>query len=332
MPGQQRCFKCGSILEGEVTILDVNPPRMAAWKRPWRHLARSLKRQNLPQEKPINPNRDPFIDDFNQAISGLALSVVPGLGHAKMGGFRRVSPVVLSWVVDMIIALLLFPSTWGWIALFTSAALHAWLALDAGTLRQIEEPNNRFIAVLVGFGLCAAVYCTLVLNIPPGVSYLRTPLAIPGENITRGDILRFRDIDPNTPLQRGDIIRFHAQAMGRDMDTDRAVGQIIGLPGDLVTIQERCYYVNGSPLPPEAFPTPGWIGRNMTKPLQVLDHQYCITSEYGRGGQGLTKRAIRMALLVDHNNVSARATMLWSPLMRRHRLVSDPNRTENSEP
>lgn len=331
MPGQQRCFKCGSILEGEVTILDVHPPRMAAWKRPWRHLARHLKPQRLPKERPVNPNRDPFIDDFNMAIRGLVLSIIPGLGHAKIGNFRRVSPVVLSWVVDIIIALLVFPSTWGWIALFTSAALHAWLALDAGTLRQINEPNHRFIAVLTGFGLCAGAYSLLALNIPPGVSYVRTPLAMPGHNIINGDILRFRDLEPNESVKRGDIVRFHARATNDWDSTNRAVGQIIGFPGELVTIAQGCYYVNDVPLPSEAFPPPRWVG-GMKRPLLVEPGQYFIGSEYSPRGPGLTHSGTKMAFLVDQNSVSACATMLWWPMTRRHRLVNDPNQTVNCEP
>lgn len=342
IPGQQRCFKCGSILEGEITILDVHPPRMPPWKRPWRRLARHLQPNFKPKaEQPTHPDREPWLDDLPHALAGILWSLIPGLGHVILRrGLHRVSLPLLAWVVDMAMALWQLPAAWGWTALGIGAGIHAWLALDAGLLSQLRRVQQRLAAVSVGFLGFIAVYITLAWLIQPFNPsnprhlrlarhfFARTSLAVPAEQIHVGDTLRLRTWDPNLPLPRGALVRFPAPTLvrrrrhpiRRTSSGVHIIGEVIGLPQEVVEIRAGRYYVNQIALDPGRYPVPGWLMHNTLAPTQVPVGRFFVSTEYNRSNRALPSQMIRQACLVDSNDIDGLATMLWNPSSRRHRL------------
>ncbi len=346
MPGQQRCFKCGSILEGEITILDVHPPRMAGWKRPWRQLARHLHTTYKAEEEHKTPGR--YEPDYAnlKAIKGFVLSIIPGLGHVVMGEGLRISLVVLAWIIALALAFWLIPSQWGWLSLGIGAGLHAWLALDAGLLRLLDKLTEKLAAVGAGFVIFVIVYLGASLIVQPihprngrapslglGRSFFeKANLDIPGERIVIGDILRLSPWDPNAPINRGTLIRHNAQVFAfyryhtarlRQRD-DRAMGQIIGLPQEWIAVDANQYLVNNRRLDPNQYPVPLWLRGKTLKPIQIPPEKLFVSTPYNTG-QPINSKLAHQACLVDPNDIDGKATMLWLPARRRHRLVPDPN-------
>ncbi|MCF7975104.1 MAG: hypothetical protein K9N55_14925 [Phycisphaerae bacterium] len=324
MPGQTQCFKCGSILACEGRSLDVHPPRMHAWKRPFRRLSRVLRRaKRVPvRDKPLSTHWDWF-DDYRGETGPLILSIIPGLAHAKQRRFRTVRWFVAVWLLCMVLACALFSSHWGWMPLGLGAAIHAWIALDAGLWKILDSAARRLCVLMVMFVILYAGYRLLIQAILWNFQFERTVLTIPGEAIQRGDILLLRPIeDPSPILARGTLVQFQSRMVGNEARI-AAIGQIIGLPNEVVGIHQRVYHVNGIALSIEDYPVPAW--------MPMSDHQvtvgpgyYFVSTEYRvRGRQNQTNDAIWRLCLVSASDIDARATMLWWPLNRRHSLRPD---------
>ena len=319
MPGQSRCFKCGSILEGEPGVLDIHPPRMASWKRPWRGVSRLMRRHSAVDtvESKI-PTK--WVADNAEIIWGILLSSVPGFAHLLKGRFRRILWVWLLWLVFFAVNALLFRTSWGWRALGVAAAMHAWIALDIGLRAQLNEVLERVFALLILFVFFLLVYVVLAYAGLPGIEFRLTPLAIPGANVRSGDTLLLRTLadDPNA-LVRGTLVGFYALGIGT-RGRSGAIGQIVGLPNELVVIDQGVYTVDGTALSTHDYPVPTWISRRRVE-LLVGPNQYFVSSLYGRRGvRGVRKDMIKRLCLVNKEAIASRATMLWWPLNRRHRL------------
>jgi hypothetical protein len=325
MPGQARCFKCGSILEGEAGVLDVQPPRMASWKRPWRGVSRLMRRHSTVDsvESKI-PTK--WVADNAEIIWGIILSIVPGFAHLLKRRFRSILWVWLLWLVFFGINALLFRTPWGWRSLGVAAAMHAWIALDIGLRAQLNEVLERVFALLILFVFFLLFYVVLAHVCLPGIEFRRTPLAIPGADVRSGDTLLLRILaeGPNT-LARGSLVGFHALG-NATRGSSGALGQIVGLPNELVVIDQGVYTVNGTTLSADDYPVPAWLPRRRVE-LLVGPNQYFVSSMYssrygGRGMRGVRKDMIKRLCLVNKEAIASRVTMLWWPLNRRHRLIT----------
>jgi hypothetical protein len=322
MPGQARCFKCGSILEGEAGILDIRPPRMASWKRPWRRASRLLRRHSPLAASAESKIPAKWAAENADIIWGLILSIVPGFAHLLKGRFRRILWAWLLWLLFFGLNALLFKTAWGWRSLGVAAAIHAWIALDLELRAQLNEALERVFALLIAFVFFLLVYVILAHICLPGIEFTRTPLAIPGADLRSGDTLLLRArADESQMLTRGALVGFQARAIGNG-GTTATIGQIVGLPNEEVVIDQGVYMVNGRSLSTDDYPVPAWLPRRRIE-LLAGPNQYFVSSMYrARGVRGVRDDAIKRLCLVDKEAIGSRATMLWWPLNRRHRLTT----------
>ncbi|NQV35175.1 MAG: hypothetical protein HQ515_20945 [Phycisphaeraceae bacterium] len=324
MPGQPRCFKCNSILEDQKNIADVHPPRMPSWQRPFRRVSRLLRRGKVDPDRDRRPNNQlAWMNKHRFLLWTVIRGIIPGLAHARQKRFRQIRWYMAGWLLCMALAGWMFSLPLSWTFLGMAAALHAWIALDMGARDTLDNTLDRLWVLMVTFALIFVAYALLIRVMPRDFSFQRTPLMIPSAEIQGGDMLLLRDVeDPSQILPRGTLVQFRAAAIGRGDRVD-AIGQIVGLPNEVVTIHERVYYVNGMKLAVEEYPVPGWL-TSAHHQIGVRPGEYFISSEYRvRGRQNRMNQVIKELCLVSGSEVESRATMLWWPLHRRHSLRQD---------
>ena len=104
------------------------------------------------------------------------------------------------------------------------------------------------------------------------------------------------------------------------MGTTATIGQIVGLPNEVVVIDQRVFSVNGTALPQDGYPIPAWFPDRRME-LEVGPNQYFVSSQYRvRGVRGVGSDIVKRLCLVNKEAIESQATMLWWPLTRRHRL------------
>ena len=100
MPGQQRCFKCNSILEGQKSIVDVHPPRMPSWQRPFRKISRVLRRgKKGPDTDRLPKIRLDWVNKHKYLLGTLFRSLIPGLAQVKQKRFRQIRWYMAVWLL-----------------------------------------------------------------------------------------------------------------------------------------------------------------------------------------------------------------------------------------
>ena len=326
IPGQDRCFKCGSILEAAGGLVEVHPPRMSAWRGPFRGIARRLRRfQILSGTLPSDRIRRLLDRLASDAAFGLIVSVIPGLAHLIRGRFREVRLYVLLWLVLLSMGLFLYSSGVGYLLIGLAIGVHAWIAIQFALLKEISGLAERMAATLVVVGCFALLYWGVPRLAFRGYTGGYTALTIPDMQIHRGDYLLVRRTRPSqVVLTRGTLVLFHPIYIGNNqVDTVRdrqpMIGQIVGLPGETITIAEGCYAVGDDRLDPERFPVPRWLP-DRTITTVVHPGLYFVSSAYtlqAHGNIRLTDAAVRRVCLVRMEDIQGHAFMRWWPLTRR---------------
>lgn len=321
MPGQQRCFKCGSVLESQGAILNVHPPRMAGWKRPWRGLFRVLRKRGgrLKVDKLPDVPMD-WWPDYRDGLWGLVLSIIPGFAHFLYGHFKRIRNLLIAWFVCMSLSAALFSTPWGWALFGIGGTIHAWIALDAGLREKLAAVRERLIALLFLFALFFIGYYILVQVLFPSISFQRIAFGVSPSGVHSGDTLLLRSLgDHAQSLARGDFVSYQGRAINAG-GTWPAVGQVVALPHETVKMDSQGFHVNGTPLGLEQFPVPHWM-RTWKNEVTLGPNQYFITTAYHRrGAADLPPGTVERLCLISKQAIESRATMLWWPLTRRHRL------------
>ena len=330
-PSQSRCFRCGSILEGGTVEVQVYPPRMAHWKRPLRGLIR-LGRVSLsftkrsPAAARDRASSVPKGWSLQEALEdgtvGSALSILPGLGHLVRGGFKQILLWWLLWLGCLAAGVFVYGSGLAFPLLGLAMVFHAWIALSCGLWRTLSSVTEKFLALT----LCIAVLA-MAYRVPlwvTGLSWVPSTLTIPASAVNEGDYLVMRRWSAGrAPLARGTIVWFSAnvywggQGGGTFVST---TGQVIGLPGDTVTVKGTVFEVNGRVLPYEQFPVPGWLrGKEVT--IRVPTTGYFVGTPYQVQGHGMgfaiDGKMIHDMTVVQATDIQRRAILRWWPLSRR---------------
>ncbi|MCU0915704.1 MAG: S26 family signal peptidase [Planctomycetes bacterium] len=349
IPGQTRCIRCGSILEGGAAVIEIYPPRMPAWKKPGRDALRWLRGSRLRPEKPVMPClRRGFRTAVSDSLAGLLLSIVPGLGHALVGRFREVRLWVLLWAIALGLGLFLYGSPIGFPLIGLALGLHAWIAVQYGLFQEIQGLPARVGALIVIVLLLAVLYWTVPGLVPPGLSGGYTALTIPARNIHPGDYFVTRRLPHGgEPLARGALVLFqprtHRFANRRLVvgQTHGMIGQVVGLPGEKIRIAYHTYAVSaahdlsgpGAPktgagterlLDPNQFPVPRWLQiRPPSTGLYIPADSYFVSSQYtinAHGNVGAIDGMIADACIIPRTDLRGRAFLQWWPLSRRRLL------------
>jgi signal peptidase I len=325
IPGQERCLRCHSILEAGGVVTEVHPPRMAAWRRPWRDGTRWLRGHRLWGRR---QQGDKAPAGWTRACAGLsvglALNVLPGLGHLVRGRFREVRLLVLLWLLLAAAGAFAYGSNVGTALLSLAVAVHAWIAVRLDLIDRLGGFGERLMAVLGVMIVLALLYWGVPRIVFHDYMGIRTAMAIPGLRIQQGDYLLARRLARGTELfPRGTLVLIHPPTlvnMYRSVSENRrnlAMGQIVGLPGESVQIQNGIFTVGSEHLDPRRFPVPAWL-RNRPLSIRVPAGSYFISAPYSATGpRAATVEMVEEVSLFPAREIRGRVFMRWWPLSRR---------------
>jgi len=328
MPGQTKCFQCGSILDSKDVTVDVHPPRMASWKKPFRDVARWARRWrmlpsgSLAERSARRPKMNPA--DY-ACLWGLVLSIVPGLAHLIHRRFREIRWFFLGWFLALSIGVFLYATNIGLILVGLAIAFHAWIIVQHSLMKQLRNFGEKLGVLLVVLILLVLIYRFTPRLIVPELTGGYTTLNLPSQNIQYGDyLLAWRDEVSEHPLPRGSLVLTQLVYRGnpRRLNLRRArrrgnmIVQIVGLPGEMVQIRDNTFIIEGQPLDREKYPVPQWLQESSFSG-KVPPDSYFISSEYDLRRGRLREGSIRRACIYHFDAVRAKAFMRWLPLSRR---------------
>ncbi len=331
IPGETRCIRCGSILELGRGVVAIHPPRMPTWQRPWRDLTRRLRGWHLAPRSPVLARVSPRLAAaVSTGVAGVVLSVIPGLAHLLAGRLREVRLLLLLWPVVLGAGLFFYGSSAGFLLLGLAIGIHAWIAIEYGLFRELDDLFARFGAALLVVVLLAVLYWATPRVVVPSLTTSYTALTIPAAQIHSGDsFLVWRCAGADVNLPRGALVLIRPQGLhfvrgSRSASAMRPmIGQVVGLPGERIHIQDGAFVAGEQRLDPNSFPLPRWLlPYDNRVPILVPADSYFISSEYrieGRG-RGLTNQAVGGACLVKAAEIRGRAFLQWWPLSRRRFL------------
>jgi hypothetical protein len=346
IPGQTRCIRCGSILEAGSAVLEIYPPRMPAWKKPFRGALRWFRGGRLMRERSPAPwLRRGFRPIMSDSMVGLVLSVIPGLAHLLAGRFREVRLLVVLWLVLLGTGVFLYGSQIGSLLVGLAIGIHAWIAVRYGLFKEVGDFMARVGAIVIIVLLLAALYWGVPRLVPPGLSGGHTALTIPAMNVHSGDYFLVRRLARrDDPLPRGALVLTQPQGYRNvrhrqlPIRGQRMIGQVVGLPGEIVRVEGNTYIVrplnasmgpaaavsgtsNEQRLDPNRFPVPRWLqGRLPQSGLPVPSHSYFVSSQYTlnvHGNVGGIDQMVTSACVLEVTSIRGRAFVHWWPLSRR---------------
>jgi hypothetical protein len=328
MPDETRCFRCGSVLLQD-KVLDVHPPRMSAWKKPWRNIFRFMRQRNALPENSIRFNvRGWLLKMIDDPYGSILISIIPGLSHYTRGRFREIRIFWFAWLAMLLSSIFFYGSSIGFYLLALAITVHAWIAVQLALIRQVTEFHKRIVAMLI---IIAGLW--FIYNAAGRViffDFLGSPAAfsLPAQNIQEGDyLLGRRSLAHRVSLKRGTLVIARLNTVrigGHDQVTTigqsqiPTVAQIVGLENEQVTIENNALIVNGQALDTEKFPVPKWLQQRHFTFNIPADH-YMVSTEYAVNMHGiaLTDDIVRNALIVPGNGIEAKVFMRWMPLSRR---------------
>jgi type IV secretory pathway protease TraF len=336
IPGQTRCIRCGSILEMGRGAVAIYPPRMPAWRKPFRHAMRRLRGLHLAPQKSvlarISPRLEPVISD---SLVGLVLNAIPGFAHLLNGRLREVRLLLPLWLVLLGAGLFLYGSPMGFLLIGLAIGTHAWIAISYGLFREVGDFFARLGAALVVVVLLAVLYWATPRLVVPSLTPAYTALTIPALHVHAGDtFLVWRRDGAEETLLRGALVLIRPPnlVVGREYrageSTRPMIGQVVGLPHEVVQIWGDTFVIGRKPLDPNSFPVPQWLRRRGDRArVPVPADSYFVSSEYTLGGRtnvAVTDQMIANACLVKASDIRGRPFLHWWPL-RERKFVNDPH-------
>jgi hypothetical protein len=330
VPGESRCFKCGSILGGQNVPVDVSPPRMSKWERPFRSLLRRLRLLNLVPEGGI-PKWMRIMS--GNAFWSLVLSIVPGLAHLAQGRFKKILLFIVLWILFLSAGVFFYGTSWGYLFVGFAIAAHAWIAFDAALLMEHGEFHRKMADILFLLIFYAFFYWGIRTFAMSDFVFGYTALNLPSQKIQSGDcLLGRRSLSQPAPLPRASLVFVstsgvatrYGRTMGWSGSGTRMIVQIVGLPGEEVKIVGDTFVINDKPLDKERYPVPPWLRGLDFKPVSLTNNSYFINTVYNISGRGnLDMAMIKAVCVMPTNIIEAKAIMLWYPLNKRGFLESD---------
>jgi len=323
VPGESRCFKCGSVLSGQSFAVDVHPPRMGKVARPLRAMFRRLRCWHVLPDGGIQAWLPDWLKIMSwNAFAAIILSIVPGLAHLAQRRFRQILWYFAGWVVFLLAGMFLYGSNMGFLLVGLAIAAHAWIAFHASLIKEHAEAGRRAFDIVVLLVLLAFIYWGVRVSAFRDFVWGYTTLTIPYQSVQSGDCLfaRYSRARVDT-LSRGSLVLVPLRqvAVGRANWT-RARGemivQIVGLPGEKVGISNASFVINGKVLDSRRFPVPRWLLGADTWTIVVPADSYFVSTEYNVRPQTYTE-AIGSACLAGSSEIEAKAVMVWFPLARR---------------
>jgi type IV secretory pathway protease TraF len=329
IPGQTRCIRCGSILEAGSEVIEIYPPRMPPWSKPFRDVRRWVRAQRFLSRMPATVQRG-FDLVVSDSLVGLVLSVVPGLPHLIKRRFREVWLLVLLWFVLLGASLVFYHSRAGALLIGLTLALHAWIAVRYGLIEEVRGFGERVAMLLIVIILLALLYWAVPRIVIRGFGGGYTSLTIPALNVSRGDYFLVRHVrSTEEPVPRGTLVLIeppgirNARRDYRLNSGQRMIGQIVGLPEEMVRVEDHAYVIGGQRLDPSRFPVPLWLQRYPPRAatgIVVPEHAYFVSTVYTvamHGNIAMTDQLISSVCIARASDIRGRAFLHWWPLSKR---------------
>lgn len=326
IPGRETCIKCGSTLEIKSTVIDIYPPRMAKWKKPFRDLLRSMRKGKVVPQTDIKSRSSARLKEFfSDSVSGLLLSIIPGFAHWMQNRFKEIRWYFFAWLILLMSGLFLYGSPAGFICFGLAIGVHAAIALQYGIIKDLTNISEKVVTIiLVLIGL------TFLYRFIPRMPFLNftggySSLTIPYHNVETGDYLLARGgLDEKDILQRGSLVlirpaTFRSHGRGGVINgNDTVIGEIVGLPGERLQILNEVFIVDGQLLNDQKYPVPMWL-RRIPFSATIPNDSYFVSTRYNVSAHGvqLTASHIKQVCVVKRSDIEAKAFMRWWPLSRR---------------
>jgi len=328
IPGQKTCIKCGSTLEITHTQINVHPPRMSKWKKPFRNSLRLMRKSKaIPQEKIKIKFPRWFSNSFNDSFLGLCLSIIPGLAHLIQRRFREIRWYFLAWVVLLTSGLFLYGSTAGYLCIGLAVGMHAGIALQYGILKELVNFTEKIITAVIVLIAFTVIYRYAPRIIAPNLTSGYSSLTIPFHNVEAEDfLLAWRDMGQKSPIDRGSLVLIHpvnlrTYGVGRNTVTvreDVIIGQVVAIPGEKLEIQHGVFIANGLKLDLDKYPVPQWLQKVKFSAI-IPANSYFVSVEYNLRAHGIAFNTsyVDEICIVKAENIEAKAFMRWWPLAKR---------------
>lgn|GEM_PF-726337 len=335
-PDQRRCFRCGTILVADATVA-ILPPRMARWKRPLRRLSRAIRllsgdRFDLYKgsEGPAAPRtrrRTIRLDRYSSWLAEMAIGLIPGLPYLINGQVRQVWPLLLAWLAFVGIGALCYATAVGFVALGLAIAIHAWLIIRRRIWATLKTVPERLVTTILLAVLLFILYLLVRPLVAPDISFVRTRISIPAMQIFEGDVLVVRS--PARIPVRGMLVVVRQAAVGFDQTTGQTIrlpgtglGQVIGLPGELVELHSDRFRVNGVELDTSKYPVPQRL-KGLHLSTRLGHGQYFIALNYHSDIIADNPSLTANTCTVEGGRITGNVFMRWWPLWRRGRIGLD---------
>jgi signal peptidase I len=320
MPDQVRCFRCGTVLiaDGGVAII---PPRMARWKRPFRRASRVL-RSSFGQ---LDPKVEQAVSSAGGIFVDIALGLIPGLPFVITGRFGKLW-LVLVWLVLAVVGVWSYGHPISMWCIGLAAAVHAWLIITSRIWPLLKTYVDRLAVVLVTAGALTGMYLCLPRLFIPGFALIRSPIEVPVLQVHEGDVLIATRLA--MPPVRGMLVTVRASrfavpyghGLARSGPGGIALGQVIGLPGEVVEVRADGFYINGSQLDSKLYPVPTWLAGRQAM-VRLDQDEYFVAMQYRIAGQlPNDTRLPGNACRVKAEQIVGQVALRWWPLARRGRI------------
>ncbi|MHC4212055.1 MAG: S26 family signal peptidase [Planctomycetota bacterium] len=322
MPGQSRCFKCGSVLESKVAV-KVCPPRMAKWKKPYRSVTRWLRTHSLIYQEAITIRKPDWLKVVSKdELVGMFLSVVPGLAQIVRKRFKAIRWYCLLWLLLLLVGICFYGGVFCFVLIGLAIGLHTWIAVHR-IIKEFSHVVSKVVLAFVLFLALALLYTTIPGWVLPDITSGFTTLNIPYHKVQSRDfMLARRSRAAKEYISRGSLVLVNPPSMGGGnnlftaMYENTMIVQVIGLPGDKVEINKGFFVINDRQMDAEIYPVPTWL-KTRSLSTNIDKGKYFITTEYNVHVQQLSDQSIINVCVIQQENILAKAFMRWLPIWRR---------------
>lgn len=327
IPGQKVCIKCGSTIELKIAVVDVHPPRMSKWKKPFRMFLRTARKIKLAPQEIAEVNCPLWLKKiFSDELLGLFLSVIPGLAHLLQRRFGQIKWYFLAWMILIISSLFMYGSSIGLFCVGLAIGLHTCIAVQNGILNVLENLREKIVVVILVLAALSLIYRFVPPMIVPDLRGSFVNVTVPYYKVAAGDYLLTWARFDRENLDRGTFVLIDPVTL-RGYNEMRAWGargsevivQIIARGHDRLMIKGNSFIVNGKKMDSDKYPVPQWL-QNLEISTTIPDDTYFVSANYsvsGYGGQRLNQSYVLQVCLVKAENIKGRAFMRWLPLTKR---------------
>ncbi len=297
---------------------------MSKWKKPFRSLIRSMRKGKVVPQESVRLRYPPWLKEvFGDTFLGLFLSIIPGLAHSIQKRFREIRWYFLAWLGLLLFGLFLYGGTAGFICLALAVAVHAYIAVQYGILKDLTNLGEKIVTVVLVFLALTLIYRFVPRMLIPNLTGGYSSLSVPHYRVEEGDyLLAWGGLDQETLLARGSLVLIRPVAFtshGRAVEgKGKVIGQIVGLPGEQLEIQNGVFVIDGQQLDLDTYPVPQWL-KKVNLSTKIPDDSYFVSARYHITGYGVKLEAsyIRQACLVKAADIEAKAFMRWWPLLKK---------------